>query len=202
MRPELLSTARPSPLRLLGFLALVAGAVLAGVGASLTWATVGFPGDATGAADVAVKGVDVWEGTVVLAIAAVGLILMVVMRVTRSTAVRSAIAVGVLAGGLAVTALAARDLARPRTRFGGGAGLDEVARAVAAELGQPVDRIRALLEQNFGAALRVDVGPGLPLTLAGGLLLVVAGGLALLWARRGRASGEEPGDLVPPRGDG
>ncbi|MGZ4153590.1 MAG: Trp biosynthesis-associated membrane protein [Actinomycetota bacterium] len=197
MPSEILSTARPSRLRLLGFLVLVLGALLAGLGATLTWATVGFPNDSRHVADVAVKGIDVWEGVVVLAIAAAALVGLIVMRIAASAAVRLGIAVALTVGGLAVTGLAVLDLATSRDRFGGGNELDRIARKMADVLGQPVEAVRTLLERNFGAALRVEIGPGLWMALAGGVLLVVAGVLSFLWSRdRSRAlampSDDEP----------
>jgi hypothetical protein len=189
MRPEILSTARPSRLRLLGFLCLVAGALLAGIGAALTWATVGFPNDAAHVADVAVKGIDVWEGIVVLAIAAAALVVLIVTRVVGSPVVRTVLSIGLALGGAVAVGLAVLDLATAKDRFGGGGEIDRIATKMAAVLGQPVDAVRALLEKNFGAALRVEVGPGPWMALAGGLLLVLAGALSLAWTReRARAA--------------
>jgi hypothetical protein len=189
MAPEILSTARPSRLRLLGFLCLVAGALLAGLGAALTWATVGFPNDAAHVADVAVKGVDVWEGIVVLAIAAAALVALIVMRVLASAVVRAVLSVGLAVGGLVVAGIAIIDLTTARDRFGGGGELDRIATKMAVLLGQPVDAVRSLLQKNFGAALRVEIGPGPWMALAGGVLLVIAGALSLAWTReRARAT--------------
>jgi tryptophan-associated transmembrane protein len=197
MPTEILSTARPSRLRLLGFLTLVVGALLVGLGATLTWATVGFPNDTRHLADVAFKGIDVWEGVVALVIAAAALVALIVMRVARSSVVRLGIAVALAIGGLVVAGLAVLDLATAPDRFGGSGQLDQIARKMATFLGQPVGTIRALLEKNVAAALRVDVGSGLWMTLAGGLLLVVAGVLSFLWARdRASASGASLDDDV------
>jgi hypothetical protein len=194
MTVEILSTTRPSSLRLAGFLTTVTGATLAGVGAVLDWVTVGFPDDVEGAADVHVRGTDVWEGKVVLAVAVGCLIAMILMRVSASPSVRSAIAVGIGSGGALVAALIATDLSRTTDRFGGGDGLDDIASALADQLGQPVERVRALLEQSFGTTIRVDTEVGMWLSLLGGLLLIVAGGLSLAWARRSRD------DETPPAG--
>lgn len=197
VRPEILSTSRPGRLRLAGFLALVVGAVLAGVGASMTWATVGFPSDTAGAADVAVKGLDVWEGVAALAIAAVALVATVVMRLVASTSGRRGIAAAVLLGGLVVGGLATADVARAESRFGGREGLDEMAQRLAAQRGLPVDRVRTQLERSFGAQLRVDVGGGLYATLAGGIAIALAGGLALPWAGRRRRDAPGVQDEAP-----
>jgi hypothetical protein len=187
MATEILSTARPTRLRVAGFAAIVTGGLLTGVGALLDWVTIGFPGDVRGGADVHVRGTDVWEGKLVLAVATAGLIAMILMRVTASPTVRSAIAAAIAAGGALIGAVAAIDLSRATDRFGGGEGLADIARAVADQLGQPVERVRALLEQNFGATLRVDTEVGIWLSLLGGLILVAGGGLSLAWARRNGA---------------
>ena len=197
MSSEIVSTARPTGLRLLGFLALIVGAVLVGVGATMTWATVGFPNDNAHALDVATKGIDVWEGLVALAVAALALIALVVMRLVASDRVRSVLAWAIAVGGALVAVLAAYDMATARDRFGGTAGLGQIARRIAAEQGAPVDKVRSLLEQNFGHALRVDVGPGLWMALAGGILLVAAGILALLWARARRDDRQADGEIAP-----
>jgi hypothetical protein len=186
MTAEILSTTRPSSLRLAGFLATVTGATLAGVGALLDWVTVGFPGDLQGALDVDTKGTDVWEGKVVLAVAVGCLIAMLLMRVFASPSVRYAIAVAIGAGGALVTAITAIDLSRTTDRFDDSDGLADIARHWADRLGQPVDSVRTLLEQNFGTTIRVDTGGGMWLSLLGGLLLIVAGGLSIAWARRSR----------------
>jgi hypothetical protein len=99
-RPEILSTARPSAIRLWGFLFLVAGAIVTGLGAVLDWAILGFPGDEQGTLDVAVKGVDVWEGKVVLASAALALVGMLAMRLVERTGTRRAIAFGIATLGV------------------------------------------------------------------------------------------------------
>ena len=202
MPPEIVSTARPTGLRLLGFLAVVVGAVLVGIGATMTWATVGFPNDNAHALDVPAKGIDVWEGIVALAVAAIALVALVAIRVVASARARAVLAWAIGAGGLLVAVLAGYDLATARDRFGGKPGLTQIARRIAIQQGQPVDRIRALLEANFGHALRVDAGAGLWMTLAGGVVLIVAGALSLAWARA-RTTGvavepDEPADAAQP----
>jgi hypothetical protein len=184
MSTELLSTARPSGLRLAGFLAVVLGALLVGVGALVDWVTVGFPSDIERKLDVSVPGTDVWEGKVVFAAAMLSLVALIVMRLAASPAVRSAIAAGVALAGLVVVAITAVDLTLATERFGRSEGLDDIVRALARELGQPVEPVRALVRQNFRGTLRVDIGAGMPLALVGGLILIVAGAFSLAWARR------------------
>lgn len=181
---ELLSTARPTPVRLAGFLALSVGAVAAGAGAVRDWAVVGFPEDAAGAADVSFRGTDVWEGKVALLLAVGALVAMLALRLAQTAATRKAIAALLIAFGLTATALPLADAARAEDRFGGVGGLDRIARGLAARLDLPEDVVREQLEERFEALLRVEVRPGLWVSSAGGLLIALGGGLSLAWAVR------------------
>jgi len=183
MSRELLSAARPTRLRLLGFLVLVAGSVLAGIGATREWATIGFVADVEGAVDVSVYGTDVWEGKVVLLIAGVALVVMIVMRMATSGALRRSLGVTLIVVGIVCAALPALAAIRADARFGGGDGLDRMARALSARLEFPEDVIREQLAEQFERDLRVEIGPGLWLSVAGGLLIVGGGALGLAWAR-------------------
>jgi hypothetical protein len=186
MRPmprELLSTARPTRPRLLGFLVLVGGSVVAGIGATRLWATIGFIADTEGAADVSVFGTDVWEGKVVLLIAGVALVAMIAMRMTSSGALRRTLGVALIALGLACAALPLLAAIRADARFGGSDGLDRMAEILSARLELPEDVIREQLAEQFERDLRVEVGPGMWLSVGGGGLLAAGGALGLAWAR-------------------
>ena len=183
MAREALSTARPTRLRLLGFLVLVGGSVLAGVGATRLWATIGFVADTEGAADVFVYGTDVWEGKVVLLIAGLALVAMIVMRTTTSGALRRTLGAGMIVLGLACVALPLLAAVRPDARFGGPEGLDRMARILSARLELPEDVIREQLAEQFERDLRVEIGPGLWLSVGGGVLIAAGGALGLAWAR-------------------
>lgn len=190
-RPELLSTARPSALRLWGFLILVVGALLAGWGALSDWATVGFPGDTAGTLDVAVKGTDVWEGVVVLVAALASLVGLLALRLVRGPAARRVIAFGLATLGALVIALALSVAIRADARFGGAEGLDEVAANLAARLDEPVGAVRAQLEQQFRSQLVVDLGVGVWLAVAGGVLIDVGGALNLAWVQQAATQVEQ-----------
>jgi hypothetical protein len=193
MGEELRSTSRPSGLRLAGFFLLAFGATAAGVGATREWAAVGFPADVLGRADVFVHGTDVWEGKVILLGAAVALVALVAMRVTRSDVTRVALGWLLVAIGIVTAVLPAFAAARAEERFGGTNGADRMAEALAAELELPEDVVREQLSEQFERDLRVVVGPGLWLCVVGGVLMVAGGVLGLVWARRGdRAPGPEP----------
>jgi len=183
MSRELLSSARPTRPRLLGFLVLVGGSVLAGVGATRLWATIGFVADTEGAADVAVYGTDVWEGKVVLLIAGLALVAMIVMRVTTSGAFRRTLGVALVLLGLVCVALPLVAAIRADDRFGGVEGLDRMAQILSARLELPEDVIREQLAEQFERDLRVEVGAGLWLSVGGGALIAAGGALGFAWAR-------------------
>jgi hypothetical protein len=197
MPRELLSTARPSALRLAGFLCLAGGAVAAGVGSTMRWAIVGFPGDNSGANDVPVNGTDVWEGKVVLLCVIVALVGTLAMRLAGSEAVRRGIALLLVALGIVCAGLPALDALRAEDRFGGAQGLDRIARSLAADLGLPEDAVRQQLTDEFQRQLRVDVQAAPWVTTAGGLLLVAGGALSLRWTRRRRVAPSVPGSGEP-----
>jgi len=203
-RPEILSTARPSATRLWGFLCLVAGALLAGLGATRDWAVIGFPSDTKGTLDVPVRGTDVWEGKVVLASAVVTLVVMLAARVVRSTETRRILAFGIATLGALVLALALSVAIRADARFGGAEGLDDVAANLAKQLDQDPAAIRSQLEQQFGKQLRVDLGSGVWVAVAGGVLIDIGGALTLAWVRRiaggSEASGASRRSEAPPGG--
>lgn len=192
-RPEILSTTRPTPLRLWGFVLTAVGALLAGVGASMDWAVLGFTSDRGGALDVAVKGSDMWEGRVVLAAAVLALVATVALRLLTGTDARRATALLVVSLGALAMALAISVAIRADARFAGDGGLDEIATSLSARLDADPAAVRAQLREEFGTELRVDLGPGVWLTLLGGTLIVVGGSLSLAWARR-PPGGPEPAD--------
>ena len=195
-RPEILSTARPTAIRLWGFLFLVVGAVVAGIGALMDWATVGFPGDERGALDVAVKGVDVWEGKVVLASAVLALVGMIAMRLAQRTGTRRALAFGIATLGALVISVALSVAIRAEARLGGSEGLDELAGGLAERLGEDPGAVRAQLERQYGEQLRVDLGPGVAVAIVGGVLIDVGGALGLLWVRQRAEAPAAPGQAA------
>jgi hypothetical protein len=195
MEREIVSTARPTTLRLAGFLCVAAGAILAGIGATREWAAIGFPEDLLGAADVSVRGTDVWEGKVVLLGTVVALGVLLAMRLSRSDSARRTLATILVVIGAACVALPLLDAVRAENRFGGAGGVDTMVEVLAAELELPEDVVREQLAEQFDRALRVDLGPGIWLTVAGGVLLVAGGVLSLAWARARAASPTAAGAL-------
>jgi hypothetical protein len=198
MPSEILSTARPSALRVVGFLVVAAGSVAAGVGATRAWAVVGFPADALGTADVPTHGTDVWEGLVVLLGAALALFALLAMRVAGSDRARRVLAISIVGIGIVCVALPVSDAMRAEDRFAGKEGLDRMISSLAEQSDLPEEAVRELTRQ-FESQLRVDVEPGLWLAAAGGLLLVAGGALGLAWTRRREPVPAEA--EAPPSGD-
>jgi hypothetical protein len=186
---EALSTARPSRLRLAGFLTLAAGGAMLGIGATRTWGSVGLSAeiDPTRAITAAIPGVDVWEGKLALAAAVVVLIGMLALRLTRNPATRQSIAVTITIVGFGAAALALTAALDAPDRFVQTEGLDAYARVLSEELALPFDQVRADIEDVFLEDLLVETDAGIWLVVAGGTLAGIGGILSIAWARRQRA---------------
>lgn len=185
----MLSTARPSPLRLAGFAATIAGALLMGVGALLTWATVGFratagqPRDA--GLDSVIVGTDTWQGIAVLAAAALVLVLVMATRLVGEPTTARWLALAALAIAIAATLLAAVTLARVQTEYRD-PGVEALARGVAEQVGLPVDAVTRQLERRRAELVEIRTGPGMPVAIAGGLIAALGTALVVAWTRRRR----------------
>jgi hypothetical protein len=142
MAGEIVSTARPSKLRLAGFLALTLGGLLVSLGSLMDWAAVQ-------PFDTPARGVDLWEGTITLAIGFAVLVGMILMRLVRRARARQAVAVAILGLGLIATALAGSAAIRANDRFTSPSQRDRIARALAIELGLPYEEVRARIEATF-----------------------------------------------------
>ena len=194
MTREIVSTARPSTLRLAGFLTLTAGGLMISLGSLVTWAKVP-------PFDTPTRGTDLWEGIVALAIGVAVLVGMVMMRLMSTASARRAVAVAILALGLLAAAIAATDAVRANARFTSPGQRDRIARELAAQLHLPYDEVRSRLATIYEQRFHVSLQPGLFMVVVGGLLAASGGALSVAWAAR--ASGpraeremEGPGDGV------
>ena len=177
------TVSKPSPLRPAAFASTALGALLIGVGALRPWVMVGFGIDRTGALDSQIFGIDIADGKVELAIA-IGLLAgILALRIIRSRTARRTVSALMLLAGLAAAGIAIADLARLQQRFDV-VGIDAVAKTVAAQLHQPVAQARrevmVTLEKLGGARVRAQAG--IFVALGGGLLAALGGGLSLAWA--------------------
>lgn len=191
---EILSTARPTALRLAGFVALAGGGLLLGLGALLDWVVLSFPAeiDPSGITAAPVRGVDVWEGKVVLGAAIVILVGTIATRLVASTASRRPIAIAIAVVGLSAAGIAIVATVSADVRFVATDGLDAYAEALADDLDLPVEQVRQDLEEEFRDTLEVDRGIGLWLTSAGGIFAAVGGVITLRWLRRGSEASPDP----------
>jgi hypothetical protein len=190
MEPEpRLDASRPSPLRLWGFIAVVVGALLAGVGAIQTWVTVGIEGAPD--LDTATKGTDLTSGRLVLLGAIAMLVGIVGTRLTQGR-VRLAIAVVIIATAALVGTVGVWFAVTAPSSY---SPVDNVALvdALARATGTTPEQVREVACQAIGCVTTVGWGPwGAAI---GGWLGVAGGTLALAWAARTAASpdGPEPG---------
>jgi hypothetical protein len=188
----------PSTLRLAGFLCLAAGGLVLGVGSLMTWAVVGVVG--SHALDSSVKGTDVWDGKVTLAIAVAALVGMLAVRLVPSGSVRRLISAAIAMGGLFATGLAIGDTMRIKSRFTGDlAALQKIAKLLADTTHRPVVDILTQLEQQLSKLVTVTRGRGLWLVMAGGILVAVGGALSVAWAN---SEGRGPEVKVATEGAG
>jgi hypothetical protein len=171
----MLSTARPSSLRLIQFAFTALGGLLMGVGALLTWAEVSLGPDVDG---VDTKGVDTVEGKVVLGVAVLVLLSIPVLRMTSSSGARRAVVAFVLLASLAAGALTAWDIVAKDDRLGLPV-LEEKQREVADATGLPLTGIEQLQALTF-----VELRPGIYVALGGAVLGLIGGALGLVWIGR------------------
>lgn len=197
---EALSTARPSRLRLAGFLTLAAGGAMLGVGAIASWGTIAFPEevDPTRAVTAPIPGIDLWEGVLVLAASVVALVGMVALRLVRHPALRRLVAVLITVVAFGAAALAATVALGASTRLVQTEGLDAYARSLSEDLDLPYDQVRRDIEEVFRQDLVVETEPGVWLAVAGGVLAGIGGILSILWVRERER--ELPPEPEPPRG--
>lgn len=183
----MLTVARPSPLRLWGFLLTVLGGTLLAFGSISDWAAVSLGGSSENA--VPTKGIDLWQGKVTLALGAaivVGILALRLVRPGRRAAIAIALtALGVVAFGLALWCATSLDAVATDT------GVDALVDAVVAQLGIAASEARRLVEEAMvGAGIEVQAQAGLWITLAGAVLATVGGVVDLAWARRKRELGD------------
>lgn len=174
----LVAIARPSPLRLAGFLATVLGAALLGFGSLMTWVKVGVPGQPS--LTETYVGLDLTEGKVALLAAAVLLIGLMALRGARTRTAQKAISAVLIVAGLAGLGAAAYVLTSAETRYQD-ASVDFVASAIAEQQHIPFEQARQLVVSRAGQ-LDVTKDLGLWLAVAGGVLATFGGVLDLLWA--------------------
>jgi hypothetical protein len=178
-----LDVSRPTPLRLFGFLFTAIGGLLIALGAISDWATVVFLGGAF--PDSAAKGIDVVEGKVALGLGIFLLVAIVAMRLAGSLGARRAIALLMTVSALFALAIGVVDIVRAQDRFGGYT-VDQTAKQLASDSGQPLDKVRASVEGVIAREGSIDLGLGLWLVVAGGAIGTIGGLLDIAWVGQRR----------------
>ena len=172
---------KPAQLRLWGFILTVAGGGTIALGSLLSWVSVGNRGDTEGILTSTSPGVDFRAGKVALALGVLVLVAILALRITHSTKLRRAIAVGVIAMGLAGAAIGIYEMSRDdRFLF---SGVRPRAQYYNQEIGLPKnEQLIVKIRQQLQKDGYVDVKIGLPLMVAGGAIAVFGGLLDFAWA--------------------
>jgi hypothetical protein len=183
-----LDVSRPTPLRLFGFLFTAVGGLLIALGAISDWATVVFLGGRFD--DSATPGVDVVEGKVALGLGVLLLIVIVSMRLARTTSVRRALALIILVASVSAVAIGITDLVRAESRFGGYT-IEKNAKIHADADNISMDQARRDVEAEIAKEGSIDLGLGIWLVVAGGVIGTVGGLLDLAWVGQRRLAALE-----------
>jgi hypothetical protein len=179
-----LDASRPSSL--VGFALTAGGALLMGVGALLTWVTVGIADQLS--VQTVSPGTDLAAGLITLVCAVVILVLVLVSRAVRDRA-RRVISMVVVAAGAFGAALAGYFISAAPSHYSP-VDDDKLVGAIAAATRRPADQVREALAKvidQLGGY--THVGPGPWVVIAGGVLAIVGGVLTLRWANQLRATG-------------
>ena len=160
-------------LRAVSFSLTAAGALIAGVGATTTWTTIGFRGDVQGVLDSDIVGTDMVEGIVVLVLSAATLGALLIARKAQDP-IRRVAAVAIVAFGIAIVLLPAWIAIRAEDR-----AIDEAAQVVADTTGMSTQEAANLIRTNPDLAIEVSSG-GVFIPIAGGVLVVLGGAMSVL----------------------
>lgn len=164
-------------LRTLGFATTAAGALLAGIGATIVWISIGFHEDTRGVLDSDFTGTDLAEGVAVLVLAAATLIALLAVSRVRGRA-RTIAATAIVVFGVAIVLLAAWAAVRADDR-----AIDEAAHTIAAASELSVDEAAERIRTDPELALDVETS-GVAVPIAGGVLVVLGGAMSVRWVRR------------------
>jgi hypothetical protein len=166
-----------SAARVWGFALTAAGALVAGIGTTVVWTSVGLRQDLRGVLDSDFAGLDLPEGIAVLVLSVTTLIGVVVVRRLQGRG-RVWGAVALLVMGVAIVALPVWTVLRAEDR-----AVDDVARVIADAGGLTIDEAISLVRAE--PEFEVDVvTSGAWTSIIGGLVVVAGACMTLLWANR------------------
>lgn len=168
----------PIRLRVAGSVLTIGGALIAGIGSTLTWATAGLRLDTRGVLDLEFRGLDLVGGIIALVVAV--LTLGGLTRFRRATGrARERLGIGLLLAGVVIMAMPLSVAIRAEER-----AVEGMARVTARTAGLRFEEATELIREDPSLAVRSELGPGIWLTLAGGALVVAGTAANLMWARR------------------
>jgi hypothetical protein len=168
----------PIRLRVAGSVLTIAGALIAGIGSTLAWATAGLRLDTQGVLDLEFRGLDLVGGIIALVVAVLTLGGLALFRRATGQA-RERLGVGLLLAGVVIMAMPLSVAIRAEKR-----AVESMARVAAQTGGLTIEEATELVREDPSLAVRSELGPGIWLTLAGGALVVVGTAANLVWARR------------------
>lgn len=191
---SMLAVVKPSALRLWGFLLTATGGALIAFGAISDWAAVGLGGSTAGA--VTTKGIDLYQGMLVLALGVLILAGILVLRFVGGRG-RLPVAVALLLAALAALAVTIWCVTSLEAVVTDEQNLDALIR-LATTAGIPAAEARSLILETFDRlGIAVDAQVGLWLSLLGGVVATAGAVLDLLWVRQKR----RVGDAIDPDTD-
>jgi hypothetical protein len=158
-----LEDSRPTPLRTSGFLLLVVGAAMLGIGAVSPWITVGIPNESVHSSMI---GTDLIDGRVALACTVAVLTSTLMSRLIRTWRTRYTLTAVVAGAAIVGTLLGASFISNGKDRG-----------VVIAAIGIPKD-----LWARFGVFRDLDAGPYL--VVVGGVLCAAGAVLTFSWLRQ------------------
>ncbi len=173
-------------LRVAGSALSMVGALLAGIGSTLTWTTAGLRLDTQGVLDLEFRGLDVVGGIIALVVAVVTLGGLTLFRPAAGRA-RARLGVGLLFAGVVIMAMPLSVAIRAEDR-----AVEGMAEVIARTGGLTIEEATELVREDPSLGARSELGPGIWLTIAGGALVTLGTAANLASTRRGEPAVVEP----------
>jgi Tryptophan-associated transmembrane protein (Trp_oprn_chp) len=184
-----MASSQTSTLRTVGFLLLVLGALLLGIGTVLTWVTLRLAAPGLGGLDQAYPGVDLWQGKVALACAVILLIGVLALRAGSTDRGRRVVAVVMVVAGFVALGVTAALLGEANRLE------DRAVQDMAATAGVGEDQVQQAAD---ALGLESTYGTGVYLSLAGAVTAATAVILGLAWATRRTEPVDASANVEPP----
>jgi tryptophan-associated transmembrane protein len=177
----------PARLRVAGSVLTLAGALIAGIGSTLAWTTVGLRVDTQSVLDLEFRGLDLLGGTTALVVAGLTLGGLVLFRRASGRRAQGRLGTGLLLAGVLIMAMPLSVAIRAEER-----AVEGMARVAAQSGDLTIEEVTHLVREDPSLAVRSELGPGIWFTLAGGALVVVGTAANLAWTRRDEPFAVEP----------